>query len=112
MLPPTGQRAEAREEGGAGIGSAPGLRRRPRGVALCGHAPRPPSAAARGSRLVPLYITAWGGMGSGRRLRLAALQPRLSRATRGPHRRRQQQQRPGDGPRPRPPAAVRSWRRK
>lgn len=68
--------------GGAGIGPAPGLRRQHTGrgslwprlqaTLLCG---------ARGSRPVPLYITAWGGMGSGRRLRLAALPSRLSRAT-------------------------------
>lgn len=50
-------------------------------MAQSGAAPMPPSAAARSSRPVPLYITAQGGMGSGRRLLPAARPPRLSRTT-------------------------------
>lgn len=69
-------------EGGAGIGSASGVAAGcRRGGAYHGSAPKPPSAAARCWRPVPLYITARGGMGSGRRLLPAARPPRLSRAT-------------------------------
>lgn len=73
--------ANARE-GGTGIGSASGVAAGcRRGGACHGSAPKPPSAAARCWRPVPLYITARGGMGSGRRLLPAARPPRLSRAT-------------------------------